>query len=275
MKREQRVAVIGYGPVAQAVLRHLAPYRSGVDGKVVHVQSVLLRPGWQSKQRPAPPVPVEFLQDPGAMLAMKPDLVVECAGQAAVAQYAPLVLGAGIDLLTISMGAFADQGLYERARTAMSATGAQVIIPAGAVGGLDVLAAVRHDGIDEVRFRSSKPPRAWMGTPAEKAIQLSEVKEATCFYSGPAREAARAYPQNANVAAAVALAGVGFERTVVELVADPDAGGNRNEIFARGPFGTLELRMLGKTRPEAPRTSISAPVSIVRAVLNRTAGLLI
>lgn len=104
----------------------------------------------------------------------------------------------------------------------------------------DLLAAVRYDGIDRVIFRSTKPPRAWLGTAAEKA-----------------------------------LAGVGFERMAIELVADPEAGGNRNEILAEGPFGRFEIRMLGKTRPEAPRTSISAPLSIVRGVLNRSAGIVV
>ena len=73
----------------------------------------------------------------------------------------------------------------------------------------------------------------------------------------------------------MALAGAGFEKTKIELVADPAAAGNLNEITAEGPFGKFEIRQLGKTRPEAPRTSISAPLSIVRAVLNRGSGLVV
>ncbi|MFL6565053.1 MAG: aspartate dehydrogenase domain-containing protein, partial [Burkholderiales bacterium] len=147
--------------------------------------------------------------------------------------------------------------------------------PAGAVGALDLLAAVRNEGIERVVLRSIKPPLAWLGTAGEKAVDLSAVREAVCLFKGNAREAASTYPMNANVAAAVALAGVGFERTAVELVADPHAGGNRNEILAEGAFGRFEIRMLGKTRPEAPRTSISAPLSIVRGVLNRGAGIVV
>jgi aspartate dehydrogenase len=273
----QRIAIIGYGAVAQAVLRHLAPYQGnrGVDGRTVEVQSVLLRSGWHDKTRPEPAVALKFLDDPAEMLALRPELVIECAGQGAVSQYAEQILQAGADLLTISMGAFADESLLGKAKAAALRSGAQIIIPAGAVGGLDVLAAVRHDGIDNVLFRSTKPPRAWLGTPAEKVLDLAKVTDAVCFYRGNAATAARAYPQNANVAAAVALAGAGFERTVIELAADATAAGNVNEIVAEGPFGRFELKMLGKTRPEAPRTSISAPVSIVRAVLNRAAGLVV
>src|SRR5438105_2648752 len=104
MRKPQRLAVIGYGAVAQAVLRHL-------HGKPVEVLAVLLRPGWQAKQRAEPPMKLRFLDDVGELLSLKPDLVIECAGQGAVGQYAERVVGAGVDLLTISMGAFADESL--------------------------------------------------------------------------------------------------------------------------------------------------------------------
>src|ERR1041384_6248442 len=256
MRTPQRIALIGYGAVSQAVLRHFADHQ-------MEVLCVLLRPGWREKQRAGLPVPLRFLDDVGEMLSLKPDLVIECAGQGAVAQYAERVVGAGADPMTMRVGAGAQS------------TGAQLIMPAGAVGALDLLAAVRNEGIERVVLRSVKPPRAWLGTAGEKAVDLAAVREPVCLFKGNAREAASTYPMNANVAAAVALAGVGFERTAVELVADPQAGGNRNEILAEGAFGRFEIRMLGKTRPEAPRTSISAPLSIVRAVLNRGSGIVV
>lgn len=277
MRAPQRIAIIGYGAVAQAVLRHLAPHQAG-DGRgagVVDLRAVLLRPGWRQKERAEPPVPLRFLDSIDELLSLELDLVLECAGQGAVAQYADRIVSAGVDLLAISMGAFADQKLLERVTSSARQAGAQVIIPAGAVGALDLLAAVRHDGIDTVLLRSTKPPRAWAGTAAEKALDLAGLTEPVCFFRGDAREAARTYPQNANIAAAVAIAGAGFERTTIELVADPAAPGNRNQIVAAGPFGRFEVEMVGKTRPEAPRTSISAPLSIVRAVLNRAAGFVV
>jgi aspartate dehydrogenase len=268
MRAPQRIALVGYGAVAQAVLRHMAPHR-------IEVLCVLLRPGWKEKERTEPPMPLRFLDDLSEALSLKPDLVIECAGQSAVAQYAERVVSAGADLMTISMGAFADPGLLERVKAAALRTGAQIVIPAGAVGALDLLAAVRSEGIERVVLRSVKPPLAWLGTAGEKTVDLAAVREPVCLFKGNAREAASTYPMNANVAAAVALAGVGFERTAVELVADPHAGGNRNEILAEGAFGRFEIRMLGKTRPEAPRTSISAPLSIMRAVLNRGSGIVV
>jgi aspartate dehydrogenase len=268
MRTSQRIALIGYGAVAQAVLRHFALHQ-------MEVLCVLLRPGWKEKKRAEPPLPLRFVDDLAEALSLKPDLVIECAGQGAVAQYAERVVSAGVDLMTISMGAFADAALLERVRAAAQKTGAQIVIPAGAVGALDLLAAVRNEGIERVVLRSIKPPRAWLGTAGEKAVDLAALREPMCLFKGNAREAASTYPMNANVAAAVALAGVGFERTAIELVADPQAGGNRNEIVAEGAFGRFEIRMLGNTRPEAPRTSISAPLSILRAVLNRGSGIIV
>jgi aspartate dehydrogenase len=273
MASPERIAIIGYGAVAQAVLRHLAPHAT--TGASLAIQAVLLRPGWREKPRAAPPVAVQFLDDLDELLSLAPSLVIECAGQAAVAQYAERVLAAGVDFLTISMGAFADAALYARAKAAAERTGARIIIPAGAVGALDLLAAVRREGIERVLLRATKPPKAWLGTAAEKALDLNRLASRVCFFEGDAREAARTYPQNANIAAAVALAGPGFDRTTIELVADPAVTGNLNEIVAEGPFGRFEIRIVGKTRPEAPRTSISAPLSIVRAVLNRGAGFVV
>ncbi|MBM3346925.1 MAG: aspartate dehydrogenase [Betaproteobacteria bacterium] len=263
MRSAQRIVLIGYGAVAQAVLRNLAQHKRSVE-----VLGVLRR---QKHPDPA----LRFFDSLEELLSLKPDLVVECAGQAAVVQYAERIAAAGVDLMTISMGAFADTALLENTRAAALKTGAQIIIPAGAVGALDVLAAVRHEGIERVTFRSTKLPKAWAGTAAEKAVDLSKVTVPVVFFTGNAKEAALAYPMNANVAAAVALAGAGFERTTIELVADPAVAGNLNEVVAEGPFGRFNISMLGKTRPEAPRTSISAPLSIVRGVMNRAAGVVV
>ena len=102
---------------------------------------------------------------------------------------------------------------------------------------MDAIAAMRMGGLETVRYRSRKPPVAWRGTPAEKVVDLATLAKPAVLYRGNARQAALLYPQNANVAATVALAGLGFERTEVELVADPAAPGNVHEIEATGTAG--------------------------------------
>src|SRR5262249_8231261 len=179
---------------------------------------------------------------------------------------------AGVDLLVASVGAMSDPVLETALREAAVTAGSQILLPAGALGGLDALGAARYAGLDKVQYTSTKSLAAWRGTHAESLIDLAGVLHATKFFSGSARDAARLFPQNANVAAAVALAGAGFERTEVELVADPHVKGNRHRINASGSFGTIDITVEGRPLPENPKTSVLAPMSLVRAIESRKAS---
>jgi len=134
---------------------------------------------------------------------------------------------------------------------------------------------MRLGGLDSVRYRSIKPPAAWRGTPAEQAIDLDRIETQAVAYRGTAREAALLYPKNANVAATVALAGLGFDRTEVEIVADPAARYNTHEIEAEGASGTLALRLVNLPSPENPKTSALTALSLVRALLNEASAVAI
>jgi len=104
-------------------------------------------------------------------------------------------------------------------------------------------------------------------------IDLDSLKEATEFWRGDAGDAARLFPQNANVAATIALAGLGFERTEVSLNADPAAPGNIHVIEAEGAFGRMRVEMQGKPLPSNPKTSSLAALSVLRAINNRTGAI--
>lgn len=206
--------------------------------------------------------------DLDALLARRPALVVECAGQQALREYGPAILRAGVDLLVASVGALAHPELEADLRSAAREGGARLLLPSGAVGGLDALASARIAGLDEVEYASNKPVTGWRGTAAEQLVDLDALTGPTVFFTGNAREAAQRFPQNANVAAAVALAGIGFEKTVVTLAADPTATGNRHRVRARGPFGHLDMTVEGRALAANPKTSILAPMSIAKAVLD-------
>jgi aspartate dehydrogenase len=145
----------------------------------------------------------------------------------------------------------------------------KLMIPAGAIAGVDALAAARLGGLDRVRYTSRKAPQAWRGTHAEKLCDLDAIDGPIEFYRGNAGDAARLFPQNANVAATIALAGVGFEATECSLNADPAAPGNVHLIEAEGAFGQLRIEVQGKPLEENPKTSTLAALSVLRAIHNR------
>ncbi len=257
----KRIALVGYGTIA-AVVARLLP--SLAEGRA-EIVGALAKPGRaaEARGRLGGVEAVETLPD---LLALRPDIVAECAGHGAVASHGPGVLAAGIDLMVVSTGALSDDALMASLRGA--AGRARMLIAAGAVGGIDALAAMRLGGLDSVRYRSIKPPAAWRGTPAEQAVDLDRLAAPAVAYRGTAREAARLYPKNANVAATVALAGIGFERTTVEVVADPGASHNVHEVEAKGASGELNLRLVNLPSPENPKTSALTALSVVRALLN-------
>ncbi|WP_052348715.1 aspartate dehydrogenase [Leisingera methylohalidivorans] len=204
-----------------------------------------------------------------ALLEARPDLLIECAGHAVVKAHLPEVLRSGVDTILVSIGALADDGLHADLRAAAREGDARLILPAGAVGGIDLLSALGAAGGLEVTYRGTKPPKAWSGTPAEEALDLDHLGERAIFFTGNAREAATAYPKNANVAATLALAGAGFEATRVELVADPAAPGNMHEYEVSSPLARYSMRIENLPSAGNAKTSVSTVYSVLREIRNR------
>ena len=213
------VVLIGRGAIASEVLKHIS------SGREVAVTGFIVRPGREVEARAALPATIQ-VASAIEYLSTVPGLIAECAGHSAVAEFGEKALRRGIDFLVISIGALADAGLRARLEAAAEAGGAKLILPAGAIAGADALTAARIGGLERVVYTSRKPPASWRGTLAEDARDLNSLTEPTVIFEGAADEAATLYPRNANVAATIALAGAGFDRTDVRLVADPDAGGS-------------------------------------------------
>ena len=198
------------------------------------------------------------------------DLVVDCAGHSALIEHGPMALLRGMDVLTVSLGALADAALYEKLQNAAAKGEARLTLASGAIGGLDTIrSAAAGGGLESVTYVGRKPPAGWKGSPAETKLSLATITEAVVHFTGTAREASLQYPKNANVAAAVALAGLGFDKTSVELIADPNVSSNIHEISATGDFGELHFSVAGKSLPENPRTSALAAMSVVEGILDR------
>lgn len=256
-----RLALIGYGAIGRYVAAQVK------DWPEVTLSAVVVRAARVAdlqRQMGADAVVTANIDD----LPDDLDLVIECAGHSGLSEHGAAVLSRGHRLLVVSVGALADPVLLAQLRAAAAAGGGHLQIAAGAIGGIDAIAAAREGGLAQVHYTSRKPPNAWRGTAAETRCDLSALTAETILLEGPADVAAQAYPQNANVAATLAMAAGGFDKVAVRLIADPAADGNIHQIDANGAFGSLSLEMRGKPLPENPKTSSLTAYSILRAIRN-------
>ncbi len=243
----KKIMLIGYGAMAQAVIERLP--------EQVAIGWIVARETHHAAIRQQFGDAVVALTSP-ALCTDTPDLVLECASQQAVAQYGEAILRRGWHLAVISTSA-----LEQRLLNA----GGKLTLLSGAVAGIDGLAAAKEGGLEKVTYQSRKSPASWRGSYAEQLIDLNAVSEAQVFFEGSAREAARLFPANANVAATVALGGVGMDDTRVQLMVDPATQRNTHTLHVEGMFGEFHLELSGLPLASNPKTSTLAALSAVRA----------
>ncbi len=207
-----------------------------------------------------------------ALLAIRPDCIIEAAGHRAVASHGEEILRAGTSLYLLSVGSLADKSLRVALLQAAEKSNSQIIIPAGALAGFDGLRTMECASLRSVKYTSAKPPKAWLETPAAKEYNLEQLLQRTTLFQGNASDAARLFPQNANLAAAVALAGIGFERTVIQLIADPSISGNVGTLEAESDSTVLSVTV-SSTPSSNPKTSANVGPSVIAALRNSTATL--
>ncbi|MGY8998562.1 MAG: aspartate dehydrogenase [Rhodospirillales bacterium] len=265
---QESILLIGFGAIGLEITKRL------VDDPQVRIAQILVRPGKEAMLKEAM---LRGEIDNGVRIISSieeldpiPDCVLECASHAAVAEFAPYFLSQGIDFGLISTGALSDPTLMQCLKIESKNGNSQLFVVPGAIGGVDALAAAGAENLDKVIYTSKKLPMSWTGTPADIEFDLSSIKEATIIFNGSARQAAKLYPKNANVAATIALAGLGFEDTKVTLVADPNAKGNTHHLEAFGSFGELDVTIIGNSLPSNPKSSALTAYSAVRALKNRT-----
>jgi aspartate dehydrogenase len=250
-----RFAIIGFGAITDEIVRTLA-----MRDELEALAAVLVRPEQlrEAEQKAAGRFPV--VDSLEALRTCEPDIVAECAGHGAVRQYGPAVVGDGMDFVCSSVGALADRQL---AAILARSAGGDVLIPSGAIAGIDGLLAARTAGLQSASYTSAKPPLAWKGTPGERLVDDQARKT---FFEGTAREAALAYPKNVNIGATVAFAGLGLDRTRVRLVSDPQLRGPLGIVEAEGAFGAFRFEVLAYASPHNPKTSLLTAHSILAAM---------
>ena len=250
-----RIGIIGCGAIGRDLCGRLV--REG------HRTVLLLRAGSTSRERAPPAVPV--VDTVKALIELHPQLVVEAAGQAVLDQIAEPILRAGIPLIAASSGALGDPRLFSRLEAAAKESGTRLIVPAGALGGLDYLAALRGESNAAVRYTSRKPPAAWQAELTVAGHDPARLTSEIVLFEGAPAEAARLYPRNLNAGLTVALAFAPANVTV-RVIADPAVSLNTHEIEADSGLGTAFMRFANRPSPDNPKTSALTAASLAAAV---------
>ena len=249
------VMFIGYGSMARKVHEMLP--------KNIVLSTVLSSTRSAAKIKAELGESIEVITSVNDLVNM-PDLAIEMSGQDGLKEHAIQILEKRIPLGIISVGAFTDESFAVSLADAAEKHGVKIHILAGAVAGIDGINAASLAGLSEVVYQGRKHPSSWQGSYADQLIDYDNLVEPTVFFTGTAREAAALFPDNSNVAATIALAGVGLDDTRVELIADPTLEHNIHHIMAEGVFGKLEISMTGLPLAENPKTSSLAAFSALR-----------
>ncbi|MBU5618072.1 aspartate dehydrogenase [Psychrobacter sp. TAE2020] len=251
----KKVVFIGYGSMARKVHQMLP--------ENIILSTILASSRSANEIRAEVGESIEVITSVSDLLAV-PDLAVEMAGQSGLKQHAIQILDKGIPLGIVSVGAFTDEKFVTSLHDTAKKSGVKIHILAGAIAGIDGINAASLAGLDKVVYQGRKNPDSWKGSYADELIDYENLKQPSVFFTGNAREAAALFPANSNVAATIALAGVGLDDTQVELMVDPLLEHNIHHITAQGEFGKLEIIMTGLPLAENPKTSSLAAFSALR-----------
>jgi len=262
MSAFEAICLVGWGAIASRAAALLEERRSPVRIVAIAVRDA-------TRSRAGIPEGASLIERPDQLAGTGATLVVEAAGRDGVEMWGRAALIAGMDFAVSSTSALVDDNVLASLLSIAEAHDARLLVPPGALGGVDALAAAGRLPVRSVEHRIVKPARAWVGTRAVAMVDLEHLTEPTVFYSNSARAAADAFPQNANVAVITALAGVGLDRTRVSLVADPGAKLNIHEILAEGDFGRMHLRFENRPLATNPKSSEMTALNIVRLIENR------
>jgi aspartate dehydrogenase len=258
-----RVGLLGGGVIARLFLEHAR------RGELENTQVVAIAGRSQASRGKAlaGEFGVPFVIGVKKLIEARPGVVIEAASHEAVREHAEALLSNGIGVIVLSGGALCDDALRERLERAAKEHRAPLYVPSGGIGGLDALKAACAAGVDEVSIAVTKPPAAWKGIPYVERlkIDLDRLQGPVTLFEGTAREGVPHFPANVNIAAVLSLAGVGFDRTRLKVVADPALRFNTHFITVKGTTGTIDLRFESVPSPDNPKTAMLACYSALAA----------
>lgn len=254
-----KVAIAGLGAIGTEIANALDRGIDGLELAAVSAANIDKHRAWLDKlgKRPAT-LPIEALADVA-------DIVIECAPSKLVrAIVAPTVLS-GKTAIVLSAGALLqNEDLVELARQ----HGGQIVVPTGALIGLDAMTAAAVGTIHSVQMITRKPVAGLVGAPylVENRIEIDGIKEPLKVFDGTAREAARGFPANINVAVALSLAGIGADRTRVQIWADPSVTRNvhRIEVDSDSARFSMSIENIPSENPKTGKITALSVIACLR-----------
>ncbi|MGX9430333.1 MULTISPECIES: aspartate dehydrogenase [Bradyrhizobium] len=260
-----RVAVAGLGAIGASVVRELDRGIEGLVLSAVSAHNVAKHQAWLGELKAPPKIlPIEEL-------ASAADIVIECAPSKLVRSIVAPVVERGKTAVVLSVGALLqNEDLIALARK----NGGQIVVPTGALIGLDAVTAAAEGTIHSVRLVTRKPPLGLAGAPylVENDISVEGLAEPLRIFEGTAREAAKGFPANLNVAVALSLAGIGPDRTRVEIWADPTVTRNTHRIEVDSDSARFSMT-IENIPSENPRTGRITALSVIACLRKQRASL--
>ena len=260
----KRIGLLGCGTIGSAIARAID------SGKIKNAQlthmydisgdaSESLASGLHARP--------EITSNPNLLFTSRTDIIVESAAQSALRDAALAVIQNKKDLMIMSVGALLDESIHDVIFDASREFNSKIIIPNGAIAGLDGIRAVQ-DELESVTLSTTKHPDSLRGAPffAQSETSPDMIDSPTVLFEGSALDAVSLFPANINVAAALSLSGIGGLDTLVRVIADPGTATNTHRIEAAGAFGKMSFEISNKPSPENPKTSRLAVLSAIYAL---------
>jgi len=258
-RTDMRVAIAGLGPIGKKVAEALDRGMDGLVLTAVSAQNPEKHRGWLGNLASAPAIlGIEKLADVA-------DIVIECAPAKLIRSIVAPFVGSGKTAIVLSAGALLEnEDLVEFARQ----NGGQIVVPTGALIGLDAVTAAAVGNIHSVRMVTRKPVQGLAGAPyiVENNIDIERITEPLRIFEGTAREAAKGFPANLNVAVALSLAGIGPDRTRLEIWADPTVTRNihRVEVEADSARFSMSIENIPSENPKTGRITALSVIAYLR-----------
>lgn len=262
----KRIGLLGCGVIGTQIA--LAIDSGKIPAEITHVydserkkaESLVAKLG----KKPA------IVDNPHLLSSNNVDIVVEAASQDAVKNHALSIIQNRKDIMIMSVGALLDESVFEILYDACREFKKRIYLPTGAIAGLDAIKSVK-DELETLTLTTTKNPKSLVGAKffETNKIDIANIKNSQVIFEGAAKDAVRMFPANINVAALLSLAGLGSDKTVVKIVADPAVDKNIHQIEAHGKFGKISVRVENvpdQTNPKTSRLAILSAVECLRQI---------